>query len=257
MAKILAADLDPNVSVRARGRFFVAQTVHGAIAKKWPRKRGRARTEAQRFLEEQFGYAARMAANSEPIQFATAVNLTRNTELMPRDLLMKAIYGRAYEIVLPDGTVLVPADHTLPTTSPDEAFMGAMLSLTTGKTVTAPGFNVLSWDQTVYEEGTWWDPAQPTRLTVPAGTAFVRAAAGLEMNGSPGNNCPTEIRKNGLFTYPGASGFWRNFGLDAAAVTPVIAVVPGDYLELYFQPISFTRTVQPVAGSFFSIERVG
>lgn len=114
MAKIYPANIAPDALPRARGIFIVRITPAGIIAQKWPRKRGKPTNPKVAFTSKQFSIASRMAANSEPLQMETARYLTKGTIWMPRDLLVMAAYGKAYELVNKDGTIWTQAFHGLP-----------------------------------------------------------------------------------------------------------------------------------------------
>jgi ABC-type dipeptide/oligopeptide/nickel transport system permease subunit len=87
-----------------RGRLYFSDYAYGTIAKAWPKKRGAPKDWATHWNSQQFRYAAFMTAYAEPMSWQTAKFLTTGTDWMPRDLLTRAAYGTAYEIVLLDGT---------------------------------------------------------------------------------------------------------------------------------------------------------
>lgn len=118
MAKVDLANIPPDAWPRVRGAFLVKAGIYGPYAAKWPRKAGPPKTPAQQFTSAQFGIAARMAANSEPVQFETAREMTKGTDWLPRDLLTLAAYGKAYELFAPDGTPFTQADHGYPKDTP-------------------------------------------------------------------------------------------------------------------------------------------
>lgn len=114
MAKVFPANIPPDAYPRVRGKFLVQPGIGGLHAQKWPRKRGKPTHPAVIFTSTQFGRAGQMAANSEPVQFETARQLTKGTDWLPRDLLTLAAYGKAYELFAPDGTKFTQADHGYP-----------------------------------------------------------------------------------------------------------------------------------------------
>lgn len=114
MAKVDLGNVAPDAFPRVRGVFLVQPYRGGLAARAWPKKRGDNQHPNSKWTAEQFGYAGRMAANATPLDWQTAAYMTAGTDWVPRDLLMRGIYGKAYEIVLKDGTTYQPADHSPP-----------------------------------------------------------------------------------------------------------------------------------------------
>jgi len=114
MAIVIPKNLAPDTLPRIRGRFLVKPWRGIFVAAAWPKKRGKPKHPNTIWNSKQFGYAGRMAANSEPMQFETARFLTEGSHWLPRDLLTMAAYGKAYEVYLPDGTLCTQAPHGPP-----------------------------------------------------------------------------------------------------------------------------------------------
>lgn len=114
MAIITPISLAPGALPRIRGRVYARTTMWGVVAQAWPRKRGKPRSWTTHWQSQQFGLAARMAANSEPIQYQTAIEMTKGTGWVPRDILVRAALGLAYEVYQPDGTLCGVNDHGAP-----------------------------------------------------------------------------------------------------------------------------------------------
>lgn len=105
----------PAEELRAsRGAFYIRATKHGLVAQAWPRKRGMATTGYDFYRQREFAIAARWASHPEPKMYQTAVEMTRGTEQVPRDVIMMAIMGTYYTFVLPDGTEVTGARVTNP-----------------------------------------------------------------------------------------------------------------------------------------------
>lgn len=98
--------LAPSVTLHARGVAYVRKQGDKHIASKWPKKRGRPKTPYDRWRQAEFGYAAKMASNPHPLDLQSAQQLAKRTMMVPRDLLMRCIFGLQYIIILNDGTVL-------------------------------------------------------------------------------------------------------------------------------------------------------
>ena len=109
MAKVKLSDLMRNADPRARGRFNIAATPHGAVAKAWPRKRGKAKSGYDFYRQQEFGLAAQYASSPLDLDLFTATEMAKGTEQVPRDILQMALYGYYYTLVFPDGRTSIPA----------------------------------------------------------------------------------------------------------------------------------------------------
>jgi hypothetical protein len=105
MAKVDLANLAPGATVLSRGRILIRDTPFGGVAQKWPRKRGRATSGYDFYRQAEFGWASRAAASPIDLDLLTATEMVKTTTYVPRDFLVMAAYGRAYEIQAPDGTI--------------------------------------------------------------------------------------------------------------------------------------------------------
>jgi hypothetical protein len=114
MAKLSPANLDPNALPRIHGVFYTRISRGVIIAQTWPRKRGKPTNWNIKFTSQQFKLAAQMASNSEPLQLQTAIFLTKGSSWMPRDLLLKAAYGSAYEVTVPNFGLATVNSHAPP-----------------------------------------------------------------------------------------------------------------------------------------------
>ncbi len=114
MVKVLPANLAPYTYPRVRGVFLTRLSRGVIIGQSWPRKRGKPTNPNVVFTSKQFSLAAQMAANPEPMSYVTAVEMTKGTDWMPRDLLIRAAFGKAYEIALPTGGWATQNSHAPP-----------------------------------------------------------------------------------------------------------------------------------------------
>lgn len=114
MAKILPANLAPDALPRVRGVLITRISRGVIIAQMWPRKRGKPTNWNVIFTSKQFSYAAQMAANPEPMSLISAINMTKGSDWMPRDLLVRAAFGKAYEINLLTGGTAPQNSHAPP-----------------------------------------------------------------------------------------------------------------------------------------------
>lgn len=98
-----------------RGIAQLRDTAHGVVVQGWPSPKRRPLTPAEQWYREQFGRAGRMASMPTWQDYQTAVEMVKGTTMVPRDFLTSAIYGKAYEVVLPDGTTMDVTDKGPPT----------------------------------------------------------------------------------------------------------------------------------------------
>jgi hypothetical protein len=121
MAKIHPANIAPDALPRFRGNVIAYINRFGVVVAKWPRKRGTPTNPNVQWTSQQFSIASRMAANAEPMSMETARYLVKGTVWLPRDMLVMAAFGKAYELTLPDGTVSTQAYHGPPDLAPQPA----------------------------------------------------------------------------------------------------------------------------------------
>lgn len=115
MAKVDLGNIAPDAFPRIRGRFLVRPQRGGFIAVAWPQKRGENQSANSQWTAQQFAYAGRMAANAHTLDLQTAIYMTKGTDWVPRDLLMRGIFGTAYTIINQDGTEWTVTPKTPPT----------------------------------------------------------------------------------------------------------------------------------------------
>jgi hypothetical protein len=257
MAKVTPDPLAPDVVPRARGRFLIQPYRGGVAARRWPRKRGSPTDPRPLYLQEQFGKAARMAANPEPMSLATAINHSKDTSWLPRDVLVRAAYGKLYTIVLPDGTVSRPASHAAPIPHVS-TFMGALVTKSATQSLSGGVPTIVTWQTVVYDTGGFADLAsQPTRLTVPAGVGFVRLTAGIALATPAGSGQQfLTALLNGAIGWIGRFTDARSSNQYFLAVSPVLQVAPGDFFEIRIT----TTTAEIIAvtdQTYYGLEGVG
>lgn len=104
--KVKRPETDYKRAASYRGAFLLRQTRWGLIAQKWPRKRGKPKKASDVIKQSLFAYAAHWSTNPEPIAYQTAIYLTKGTLMMPRDMIIAAMYGNALTFIRPDGTIM-------------------------------------------------------------------------------------------------------------------------------------------------------
>lgn len=140
------------------------------------------------------------------------------------------------------------------------AFRGAMVKRSTNLVALVSGVYV-PWEAEDYDTDAFWEIANPTRLTIPAGVSFARFTAGLSLTaaGSSGTVLAL-LHKNGALApcaapvvRQGTSGVTTNL---TCFVSPPLAVVAGDYFECHFTRSSLTSAADLLAEArtFFAVE---
>lgn len=109
VAKIKSlGNIDPSATNSKRSGFVLRDTRHGPVAAAFPKKRGKATEGVQYFMQREFALAAEWASNPIAEELITAQFYAEGSPFVPRDFLISAMYGQAFEITMPDGTVLIP-----------------------------------------------------------------------------------------------------------------------------------------------------
>lgn len=116
MATVKPGSLSPDALPRNRGRFLVKPRGDGYVAQAWPKPQGYPTQWKRQFTVQQFRFASRWSANMEPMSWQTAEFMARDTMYLPRDLLIRAMYGTLYEIELPSGELC----EVVPKSAPEE-----------------------------------------------------------------------------------------------------------------------------------------
>lgn len=99
MAKITRmGNLSPGQVPLAPSGVVFRDTKHGLIAQAKPPKRLKRNKPYQFYREGEFGWAGRFAANPLPIDYMTAVEMVKGTQMVPRDFLTQCMFGRGYII---------------------------------------------------------------------------------------------------------------------------------------------------------------
>ena len=156
---------------------------------------------------------------------------------------------------LPDlvSTVTLPASGM----GTAAAYNGARLGLTSNLTAQDfTSFAQLSWTHEVFDTDGWYDPGQPTRLTVPAGVTHAVFHAGFALHAlSLGADVSFDISRNGHSTGVGYTGNSIAIGTigRATITTGVIEVSEGDYFDVSLQVQGDTSVTLHQDGTFFSV----
>lgn len=112
-------------------------------------------------------------------------------------------------------------------------FMGAMTKLNNNISLATKTTLYVPWEGTLYNTSGFWDPANPTRLTVPKGVKMVKIAANVLWSSNATGSRLLRIKKNGEYT-AGLPYVLRITEGTAATQgsSGAIQVKEGDYFEL-------------------------
>jgi hypothetical protein len=106
--------LVPDTYVRSSKQVLIYQTKWGPRARKWPRPGVYGKSAGSVWRRVEFGYIAAATKNVHALDYETAVNLSRGTQYVPRDVLMLAMTGKLYEIHDTTGTIWSSWRMTVP-----------------------------------------------------------------------------------------------------------------------------------------------
>ena len=112
-------------------------------------------------------------------------------------------------------------------------FMGAMTKLDNNISLATKTTLYVPWDGTLYNTSGFWDPANPTRLTVPKGVKMVKVSANVLWASNSTGMRLLRIRKNREYTH-GLPYVFKTAYLTSAtnSTSGVVPVKEGDYFEL-------------------------
>ncbi len=181
--------------------------------------------------EQAAGISETNASNSETAAGVSEVNAANSAAGVNLPSIQGGDAGKRLEVnVAEDGYDLVdPPGAT--------AFRGALVAKTANQTISNLTGTVLTWDAEDYDTDAIHDNVtNNSRLTVPAGVVFVQLAASAFWNFGVTGWREIIISKNGTGSFEGQSQDVMVVGSSSNAVshfvTPVLAVVGGDYFEV-------------------------
>ncbi len=103
--KVFSKAVGPETGVRSYKQYYTRDTKWGRVVQAWPRKYNSKFKWWLIYKRAEFAYAAMWAANAEPMSYETAVNHSKGTDYLPRDVLVACMYARWYQIQNPDGFI--------------------------------------------------------------------------------------------------------------------------------------------------------
>lgn len=132
-------------------------------------------------------------------------------------------------------------------------FRGAITKFTSAFSKPIGSSNI-DWDATEYDTDSFWDIAQPARLTIPAGVTRVRLTAGMHDASSVTGQMIVSVLLNDTDFYS-RNEIDTSGGDSASVATPVIDVVEGDYFTLN-SFVTNARTLDANTSNYLSVEVV-
>lgn len=94
---------------RSRGRVVFATTGRGTLyARSWPRKRGKAKSQAQQYWQDWFAQQNKMMGRIDPEQYLAMLSASQGTPFMPRDFFLLMSAGKTAVIYNGDKRIKVP-----------------------------------------------------------------------------------------------------------------------------------------------------
>lgn len=197
----------------------------------------------------------------------TIDQLLAASSLVGTDLLIVQQSGETRKVTLNELAQAIAGLASVPTAA---SFRGALVA--NDGAVTYPSLPIYpSYNRVLYDTDNFFNGANPTRLTVPAGVTKVRLWGRLSLGDSATATALFfGIRRNGV---AGVSAGSKNWGMPVAALrvgstgwvdnivqlcSAVIPVVAGDYFEMYMNANSTTADFRTVAAfeTTFAIEVV-
>jgi len=103
--KVTPGALQPDTVPAVHRHFYARDSPRGLVIQARPQPGKRKWSHIERHWQQRFAFAARMASSPFWADLATAIEMTRGEEQVPRDLLTAVALGRYYEFVGPDGQV--------------------------------------------------------------------------------------------------------------------------------------------------------
>jgi len=138
-------------------------------------------------------------------------------------------------------------------------FKGAFVTLAVNQPLPDNVGQIITFGVEQYDIGGWFDPGDPTKLTVPADVTRVRVCASFVCTLNVNGMRQIVIKKNGADIGPGTGALNTPANArtttDIGAFTAVLEVVPGDYFQVEALQDSGTDPLD-LLNACFSIEKI-
>lgn len=221
---------------------IMVDTFRGKVrVRKWPEKRGRPKSERVRAQNDWFRDVNKLASRAPGTQMASAIAITKNSGLYPRDILIRMMAGNLGSIPMDDGSERTKASLEIKPVT----FQGARTDLLTPATLTANVAYFIDWPLPVFDPLGIWNVGLPKRLTVPVGVSVVRITGAISTTAGGVHKYRFLIYKNGL-PYARLEAGWA-FSNGGTIDSGPDWCVPGDYYELR---ITIDRNGSLLAGAW-------
>lgn len=137
-------------------------------------------------------------------------------------------------------------------------FRGALVLLGSAQSIPSASFTTVQWGTEIYDTDNIFNPANPTRLTVPEGASYVKISTNITFasNSNGGRRIQTLINGNAYsgriyVAYPALS----NADTRIMAAGPPIPVNSGDYFEIQvYQDSGGPIDLLSQTGTWFALE---
>lgn len=217
------------------------------LVRAWPRKTGKPKSLKVQRQNNWFRDAVQLAKRLPAPYQELAKEMALDTGLYPKDPLMASMAGNLYEVVLEDGTTVekwIPQVHPI-------VFTGCRLLRTSNLAIASGVDTDIPWQQAALDTAGFFDPADPTLITIPTGVNVVSLDCGLNANSTSNTFWRMAIVLNG-------AGIMAQFAGSPVAnhratlSTGPIAVAPG----LQFRAtllLNLSTTLWQASGTFLSL----
>lgn len=216
------------------------------VVQKWPRKRGKSIDPGTRTRSKQFGDACRLSNQVAPSQMEIARKAAKASLMVPRDLIISAMYGNLFDLELEDGRIITKRQERLY----DTVFQGFTLQLATDFTFATGSWEAPNWPLPIRDTAGFWSVAAPDLITIPSGVTMIQFFGGAwAVTVLPDDFSATRIFKNGSTVIASAANHTQV--VNKSLVSAPLPVVAGDTFQLqYFQSSGFNILAGPP--SFFA-----
>jgi len=237
--------------LRSRGRLHVMLRKGELVARAWPRKRGKPAHPVVLAQNAWFAGAARLASRVDPLQAKLAIEVTKDTGLLPRDILMAAMAANLYDIELDDGRIITKRPNRLYPVM----FQGFILRLDADFTFATGAFTAPDWGLPVRDTAGFWNVTTPSLITIPQYVTEMVFSAGWRAVNN--NNGLGGLRIADALNVEYSREQISNQGTNTISIsTGPIRVSPGEqYQAEIFQ--QFASQAKAVPSTYFSGVIVG
>lgn len=202
------------------------------IVRKWPKKRGPSKSPKVREQNDWFRAVTKLIKRAPASQVRVAMDITKNTGLYPRDLLMTAVSEGIANPVFPNGGGLVSRRPR----ATEMAWEGARLQRTATFNVPANTITTMPWQTPIIDTSAFWNVADPNFIVIPTGPFLCEFTAGVNTNSLASG-------RGVMFLQSSRTGLLARSDIDSISnqsntlLSGPILVLPGDKirLDVYFE----------------------